>query len=220
MPIWEGVVKIVCGLGNPGPQYERTRHNAGFMVLDKVALQFESSWSVKWDARIARVKHRDIDVLLVEPLTFMNLSGFSLSRAARYHRVEPADILVVHDDVDLPLGRLLLKENGGDNGHRGIRSVIEQLGSRDFPHLRVGVGRPSREGGDADMVGHVLSAMPPDEWLSLGEAVEAAVKGVVFWVGNGTAKAQNRVNRKEPRKKPSCPAESATTGPIDREEVR
>ncbi len=211
-------VKLVCGLGNPGARYARTRHNAGFMAVDAFAQTLDASWSERWNARVARVTVGREDVLVQEPLTFMNLSGHAVSAAARFFRITKEDVLIVHDDVDLALGRLMLKFGGGDGGHKGIRSVIEQFGTRDFARLRVGVGRPASQG--PEVPDYVLSPFHESELGPLNGALEAAVEGIRVWVAGGVPTAQNRVNRRvRPVEEPSCPGERRDPGPKDREEV-
>lgn len=214
-------MKLVCGLGNPGAQYARTRHNAGFMVLDAFGDSLAASFGERWQARTARVSFGGEDVVLVEPLTFMNLSGLAVAAAARFFRVEPNDVLVVHDDVDLPPGRILVKVGGGDGGHRGIRSIVEQLGTAEFPRIRVGVGRPGEQ--DPGMIDHVLSPFSTEELEVFEAARERAVEGIGEWVIGGVPKAQNQVNRRgDPvirLVKPSCPGDESHPGPQDRKEV-
>ena len=233
-------MNLVCGLGNPGARYARTRHNAGFMAVDAIGEALSASFAERWQARVARVALCGEDVLLVEPMTFMNLSGHAVAAAAGFFRVEPIDVLVVHDDADLPLGRVQVKLGGGDGGHKGIRSTIEQLGTRDFPRLRVGVGRPVaaqdaepcgepgpevREGPhETSMADHVLSPFGEDEREVLDAALARAVEGIREWVVGGVPRAQNRVNRREvsPKDrpaKPSCPGDESDPGPRDRKEV-
>lgn len=211
-------MKLVCGLGNPGARYARTRHNAGFMAVEAFALPLGASFGERWNSRIARVSVDREDVLVQEPLTFMNLSGHAVSAAARFFRIAKEDVLIVHDDVDLPLGRLMLKFGGGDGGHKGIRSVIEQFGTRDFARLRVGVGRPATQG--PEVPDYVLSPFHESEMDCLSGALQAAVEGIRSWVVGGVPTAQNRVNRKvRSAEEPSCPGQRREPGPKDREEV-
>ncbi len=218
-------MKLVCGLGNPGAQYARTRHNAGFMVVEAFGGSLSASFGERWQARTARVSFRGEEVLLVLPLTFMNLSGHAVAAAATFFRVEPIDVLVVHDEIDLPLGRIQMKPGGGDGGHKGIRSITEVLGTADFPRIRVGVGRPGTQGpgGQISMVDHVLSPFSTDELEVFDAARERAVEGIEDWVIGGVPKAQNRVNRRsDPANrpvKPSCPGDESHPGPQDRKEV-
>lgn len=217
-------MKLVCGLGNPGERYARTRHNAGFLVVEAFAGPRGATWTDRWQSRTSRVAVGDTDVLVIEPQTFMNLSGHAVEAAARHFGIEPSDVLVVHDDVDLPLGRLMLKAGGGDGGHKGVRSTIEQLGTGDFARLRVGIGRPGNDW-SLDVHDHVLGAFAADEESALRAVLEKAVEGIETWVVGGVPMAQNRVNRRERKppsehsETPSCPGNAVNPGPQDRKEV-
>ena len=135
---------LVAGLGNPGREYERTRHNAGWMVLDELARRHGGSWRSKFSGSLAETRVGDARVALLKPETYMNESGRSLGAAARFFKVAPERVLVVHDDVDLETGRLQARAGGGLAGHNGLRSLAQHLGSQDFLRLRIGVGRPGR----------------------------------------------------------------------------
>jgi PTH1 family peptidyl-tRNA hydrolase len=135
---------LVVGLGNPGREYERNRHNIGFMVVDELARRHGETWRGKFSGRLAEVRIDDHRVALLKPETYMNDSGRSVQAAAAFFKLEPEAILVVHDEVDLARGRLQVRRGGGLAGHNGLRSIAEQLGSREFLRLRVGVGRPER----------------------------------------------------------------------------
>ncbi len=207
-------MKLIVGLGNPDARFECTRHNAGFLAVEAFAGSDTGTWLEKWEARVLRVRRHGSDALLAEPLTYMNLSGRSVGRILRFHGLDLSDLLVVHDEVDLPLGRMKVESGGGDNGHRGIRSVIENLGTDRFARLRFGVGRPRVPG--ADMVGHVLSKFGPDELDALDAALKGAVEAIEAWLAGGVVRAQNRVNRRSKPAKPSCPGNGS--GPLDRKE--
>ena len=176
---------IVAGLGNPGPEYARTRHNAGFLVLDALLAHFGASDAQeKWEARFARVRARSasgeaLDAVLLRPLTFMNLSGKSVCAAARFYKTDPADLLVLHDEIDIPFGDLRLKKGGGHAGHNGLRDIMERCGSRDFFRLRIGVGRPTH-GNAAD---YVLSRFLPEEEQAATLLFEKARDRVLEWLG-------------------------------------
>ncbi len=211
-------MKVVCGLGNPGARYALTRHNVGFMVVETFAGPMGPSWTLRWSARVARVSFRGQDLLVVEPQTFMNLSGEAVGQVVRFYRVPVTDLLVVHDDADLPLGRVLVRAGGGDGGHKGVRSVIEGIGSADFARVRVGIGRPVGAAGE-DLTDYVLSGFSEDERESLDAAVKKAVIGIQEWAVGGVSRAQNRVNRKDrPNHTPSCPERADSPGPSDRKE--
>ena len=135
---------LVAGLGNPGREYERTRHNLGWLVLDELARRHGGSWRSKFSGSLAEVRLGDLRLGLLKPETYMNDSGTSVGAAARFFKVEPEHLLVVHDDVDLEPGRLQARAGGGLAGHNGLRSLAQHLGSQEFERLRIGVGRPGR----------------------------------------------------------------------------
>src|SRR5919202_78379 len=153
---------LVVGLGNPGREYERTRHNVGWLVVDELARRLAGSWRSKFSGRLAEVRLGERKVALLKPETFMNDSGRSVGAAARFFKVEPEALLVVHDDVDLEPGRLQARAGGGLAGHNGLRSLAQALGSQDFLRLRIGVGRPGR-GDRRSVAGYVLSPFDADE---------------------------------------------------------
>ena len=185
-------MKIVVGLGNPGNQYKDTRHNIGFLVVDELARRWNTpSWKRRYDAEVS--EHRAIGpVLLVKPQTFMNLSGNSVRVAAKFYKTPSTDIVVIHDDLDLPAGRLRIRERGGSGGHRGIESMLSQLGADDFVRVRFGVGRPPEGWESAD---YVLGRFAPDEQALIKEAIDKAADAVEAILKEGTAPAMNRFNR-------------------------
>jgi PTH1 family peptidyl-tRNA hydrolase len=186
-------VKLVVGLGNPGRKYDETRHNVGFDVVDLLAARHHLEWeSAPTDALIA--KWRAASVLLVKPLTFVNLSGHAVAELMRFYKVEREDIVVVVDDTNLDLGRLRARPSGSAGGHNGLKSIIGALGSEDFARLRVGVGR-----GDArrDLADHVLARFEPQERENVAEAVGRAADAAELFVTEGVAPVMNRFNRKE-----------------------
>jgi len=168
------MIKLIVGLGNPGKKYENTRHNAGWMVLDRLAVRLGISFSKeKFKGRLAEISLDDgRKVFLLKPLTFMNLSGESVGEFARFYKLKPQEILVVYDDLDLPLGKLRLRLKGSSGGHRGVLSIEQHLGSREFPRLRIGIGRPPTK---EEVVNYVLSPFGKDELPILEEALEKAV---------------------------------------------
>jgi PTH1 family peptidyl-tRNA hydrolase len=177
----------VVGIGNPGPRYERTRHNVGFMVVDEVARRLAvSSWKKKDYARQVHVAAKR--VVLVEPLTGMNGSGYPVRKIAAWWKTSRPEILVVSDDLDLPVGKLRLRASGGSGGHNGLRSLIEELGGDDFPRLRVGIGR------GREAIDHVLSEFDEDELAKLGAIVDTAADGVTTWLDEGILPATQLVN--------------------------
>ncbi len=183
-------MKVIVGLGNPGPEYDNTPHNVGFDVVSLLAERLAAEWrrSTRFQARLARV---GTEWLLVQPWTFMNLSGTSVAPVLRYHGCEPAELVVVLDDADLPLGRLRLREAGGSGGHRGLASIIEALGTEAFPRVRLGVGRAAAEDG---LVGHVLGKFDPARRAVARRLVAAAADAVQCVAEQGMAEAMNRFN--------------------------
>lgn len=135
---------LVVGLGNPGPEYASTRHNLGFMVTDRLAEQWSASWRSKFSGRLAEARDGDLRGALLQPQTFMNLSGRSVAAAMRFYKLQPDALVVVHDEIDLPLGDVRAKFAGGLAGHNGLRSLRESLGTAEFARVRIGVGRPER----------------------------------------------------------------------------
>jgi PTH1 family peptidyl-tRNA hydrolase len=153
---------LVVGLGNPGREYERTRHNAGWLVLNELARRHDGAWRSKFSGSLAEVRLGDLRLALLKPETYMNESGRSVGAAVRFFKVEPEQVLVVHDDVDLDPGRLQARAGGGLAGHNGLRSLAQHLVSQDFLRLRIGVGRPGR-GDPRSVADWVLSPFSPEE---------------------------------------------------------
>lgn len=184
-------MKIVVGLGNPGKQYEGTRHNVGWMVLDRIADR--AGWTgrgkTRDDALAVRGRWADTDLVLVKPLTFMNLSGLAVRKALAREHVPMVDLLVVVDDFALPLGRLRLREEGSAGGHNGLKSIIAEMGTQKFARLRVGIGEPGQ-----NVVDHVLSRFQGDEQASLDRVLAAAADAVEDWTRDGAARAANKWN--------------------------
>jgi PTH1 family peptidyl-tRNA hydrolase len=190
-------ISMIIGLGNPGRQYEGTRHNVGFMLLDAMAARDGASFQSepKWQAHIAKLPD---GTLLVKPQTFMNLSGRSVRALLSFYKRELTDILVVYDDVSLPLGHLRFREKGSAGGHNGIKSIIEHLASDGFPRLKLGIGGVQEGGG---MTGHVLGKFSPDEQEELENMLATARDAVQVSRSQGLALASNRYNT--PRTKPT-----------------
>ena len=182
---------LVAGLGNPGREYERTRHNAGWMALDEVARRHGGSWRSKFSGSLSEVRLGDLRLALLKPETYMNESGRSVAAAARFFKVEPDSLLVVHDDVDLEAGRLQARRGGGLAGHNGLRSLARDLGTQDFLRLRIGVGRPGR--GDPRSVSDwVLSPFDPAE--DVEALISRAADAVETVAREGLETAQTRFN--------------------------
>jgi PTH1 family peptidyl-tRNA hydrolase len=182
---------LVAGLGNPGREYERTRHNVGWLVLDELARRHGGSWRSKFSGSLAEVRLGDARLALLKPETYMNDSGRSVGAATRFFKVEPEQLLVVHDDVDLEPGRLQARQGGGLAGHNGLRSLAQQLGAQDFLRLRVGVGRPGR-GDPRPVADWVLSTFTPEE--DADAVVSRAADAVESLVAEGVEATQARFN--------------------------
>ena len=182
---------LIAGLGNPGAKYARDRHNVGWMVVDELARRSEGTFKSKFNGRLCETRVRGARVALLEPETYMNESGRSLSAAVRYFKVTPEKVLVVHDDVDLDVGRMQARLGGGLGGHNGLRSIAQSLGTPEFLRLRIGVGRPGRRDprGVAD---YVLA--PFDAHDDREEMVARAADAVEAIVGDGLEEAQRRFN--------------------------
>jgi PTH1 family peptidyl-tRNA hydrolase len=188
-------MKLVAGLGNPGGRYRGTRHNVGFEVVDLLArrhgLEFETALT---DALQARWRRDDGVVLLVKPLTYMNVSGQAVGSIGRFFKVDLPDLLIVCDDVNLPLGRLRVRASGSEGGHNGLRSIAEHLGTIDYARLRIGVGR-----GDLrrELADHVLATFEAEEQPGIDAAIARAADAVETWVSDGLAKTMNVFNRSD-----------------------
>ena len=184
---------LIVGLGNPGREYAAHRHNVGFQVVDALAHSYKLAFSGRQGlARIARGEIGGQPVILAKPQTFMNLSGKSVGRLSRTLDVPPERILVIYDDLDLPLGRLRLRAEGSSGGHKGIRSIIDVLGTQAFPRLRVGIDRPP---GRMDPVDYVLRPFDRDQKPFLADAVGRAAAAVECWLAEGIVAAMDRFNR-------------------------
>ncbi len=187
-------MKIIVGLGNPGRKYERTRHNAGFMAVEKIARDLRADiMQRKYHALIEKTRIDSVEAMLIKPQTFMNESGRSVGAIVRYTHAAVTDLIVLHDELDLPLGAVRIKAGGGHGGHNGLRSLIEHLGSADFIRVRIGVGRP---GPDRDSADYVLSPVPAAEKEQFSKAVERAADAARAIVLEGPAGAMNTYNQK------------------------
>ena len=170
---------LVAGLGNPGREYARNRHNAGYLVVDELARRHGGSWKSKFSGQLSEIKVDGEKLVLLKPETFMNESGRSVGAAARFFKVEPQDVLVVHDEGDFDLGRLEIKHGGGLAGHNGLRSIAQELGTQEFTRLRIGVGRPER-GDPRSLADYVLADFEPHD--DAGALVERATDAVEAYV--------------------------------------
>jgi len=184
---------LVVGLGNPGAEYARTRHNAGFLVLEELARRSSAGWNLekKFDARVAKQDQDGRKVLLAQPQTFMNLSGEAVNALMGFYRVPLSQLLVVTDDADLPLGEIRLRSKGSSGGHHGLESIEQHAGSRDFARLKVGIGRKD---GRREITGHVLGKFSTEEAKLMDKVLQRAADQVACWVAEGIEKAMNRFN--------------------------
>lgn len=188
---WGGDPVLVVGLGNPGPKYDGTRHNVGFAVIDRLALSCRVSVDrVRYNALTGEMRHGGRRVILCKPQTFMNLSGDAVGPLATFYKIPPSDILVVVDEINLPLGRLRLGRDGSDGGHNGMRSMVAHL-SQKFPRLRLGVGPLPPMW---DMMDFVLSRFAKEDQKAVDDMVERAVQAIPVLLDEGLEKAMNRVN--------------------------
>ena len=184
-------IRLVAGLGNPGPEYASTRHNVGFLVVDRLAEQFGSTWerSTKWDAVVTKYG----EVFLFKPMSFMNRSGHPLFAVAQFYKIDPAEILVVLDDFALPLGRLRLRAGGSPGGHNGLESIMVQFGTEEIPRLRIGIGAAPSAGS----VDYVLSRFFEEEKPLVRSTIDRAAEAVKCAIDNGLVSAMNTFNKAE-----------------------
>ena len=203
------MIRLLVGLGNPGPEYEGTRHNAGFWWLDAAAAQLGASLTHDrtHHGLVARVNRGDSPVWLLQPLTFMNLSGKAVAPLARYFKIEPAQILVVHDELDLQAGQMKLKLGGSAAGHNGLKDIQAQLGTPDFWRLRIGIGHP----GSRDEVLHwVLRKPAPEQRDAIHDGIAKSIEFLPLLLDGSMDKAMAAIHAKPPRPKPAKPLSPPT----------
>lgn len=182
---------LVAGLGNPGREYERTRHNAGWMVVDELARRHGGSFRSKFSGQLSETRLGELRLAVLKPETYMNVSGQSIGAARKFFKVDPADVLIVHDDVDLEPGRLQAKFGGGLAGHNGLRSIAQALGTNDFLRLRIGVGRPGR-GDRRSVADYVLGGFEPE--VDVDSLIGRSADAVETMARDGLEEAQRRYN--------------------------
>ncbi len=189
-----GNLYLIVGLGNPGSQYARTRHNAGFMVLDRLAEQWRAHWTLekKFKARLARTEREENKLFLCRPETYMNASGEAVGPIAAYYQVPPQNVLVAVDDADLPFGEIRLRPKGSSGGHHGLESIEQHFGTQDFLRLRIGIGR--QDPTIRQITGHVLSQFSTAESELLEKILKRACDQIESWLHEGIMKAMSRFN--------------------------
>ena len=187
-------MKVIVGLGNPGAQYANTPHSIGFEVANAIAQEIGATWraSASFKGELATGMFAGQKVLLLKPMTYMNLSGDSVAPVVRYHNATPADLLVISDDIDLPVGRLRIRMGGSAGGHNGLKSIIERVGTPAFTRLRVGVGRDAHA--RSEVIGHVLGKFDPASRAVMDQVVPAAVKAAAAIISTTPQAAMNAWN--------------------------
>lgn len=185
---------LVVGLGNPGKEYAGTRHNAGFLLVERLAEKWRANWSLekKFSSRMAKRDKEGQRVILCQPQTFMNASGEAVGALSRFYRLPPEQILVMVDDADLPLGQLRMRPEGSCGGHHGLESIEQQLGTQAYPRLRIGIGRKTGDG--RQITGYVLGQFGSEEREILDRVLTRAVEQVECWLAAGIQEAMNRFN--------------------------
>ena len=187
-------MKLVVGLGNPGKQYEKTKHNIGFMVVDAIADSVpHTPWREEQGAEVCSITVAGEKVLLVKPQTFMNASGESVGPLMRYYKIDPSDVYCIYDDMDLPVGKLRIRPNGSSGGHNGIKSLIAHLGTENFPRFRVGIGRPLPQW---SVIDHVLAPFSEESQEKVQKGIKDTVKAVLGTLEVGIDKGMNQFNPK------------------------
>jgi len=183
---------LIVGLGNPGRKYARNRHNAGFLAVDRLARRHGLSFArQKGKAKIAEGRIAGQRAILAKPQTYMNLSGEAVAALVRFFKIPADRVLVVYDDLDLPLARLRLRPDGGSGGHKGLKSIAERLGTQAFPRLRIGIGRPVH----GDPMDFVLQDFTVEEWIDMDGALDRAASSIEHWLAHGIDAAMNVFNQ-------------------------
>jgi PTH1 family peptidyl-tRNA hydrolase len=185
---------LIAGLGNPGPEYAATRHNVGFVLVERLAARWQAAWKTerKFRARLARLERAGQKAILCQPQTFMNESGAAVGALARFYQLPAARILIVVDDADLPLGQIRLRPDGSSGGHHGLESIEGQLGTRGYPRLRLGIGR--RADDDREITDYVLGRFSAAERSVMAEVLDRAGQQVECWLSQGVKQAMNEFN--------------------------
>ncbi len=187
-------LRLIVGLGNPGKEYEDTRHNIGFKVVENLLSKTGGSkWQVKGNSFFAEITLAGIKVKVLKPQTFMNNSGQPVAELARFYKIAPSELLVVHDELDLGAGVIRLKSGGGDAGHNGLRSMTSSIGSADYIRLRVGIGKPENQ--DIEITSWVLGKFAPEEKKNMPELLENSSRAIFELAERGLKQAQNAYNK-------------------------
>lgn len=207
------MIRLLVGLGNPGAEYEATRHNAGFWFIDAVARELRANLVPErsYHGLAARVNRPDGPVWLLEPMTFMNVSGRSVAALARFFKIAPSEILVAHDELDVPPGQAKMKLGGSHAGHNGLKDIQAQLGSADFWRLRLGIGHP---GNRAEVVNYVLRKPPADEREAIDKSIEQSATALDLLLAGEMDRALMKVHAKPPRPKPPRQTHPASPPPL------
>lgn len=188
---------MIVGLGNPGLQYEFTRHNIGFRIIDNLAREIETEFkkAKSYDSLFSRGKINNHNLILVKPQTYMNLSGKSVSKIVSYYRISFQDLLIVYDDLNLELGQIRIRKRGSAGGHKGVESIIQYLNSEDIPRLRIGIGKPSINS-NFDYASYVLSNFNNNEKDKISEVIQLSTEAIKTVIEDGLEKAMRKYNRK------------------------
>lgn len=185
---------LIVGLGNPGRQYQSNRHNIGFMLLNHLADRLDTSFSrLESKALVTKTKHHDHPIILAKPQTYMNLSGQSVASLVKFYKIPLDNLMVIYDEVDLPFGRIRIRPSGGSAGHRGMESIIERLGTQDFPRMRLGIGRPPGTKGAAS---YVLKNFSGEDAEFLPQVIDRAADAIFTYIDEDLETAMNLYNPK------------------------
>jgi PTH1 family peptidyl-tRNA hydrolase len=208
------MIRMLVGLGNPGTEYEGTRHNAGFWWVDEAArvLGARLVHDRAYHGLVARVNRPDGPVWLLEPQTYMNLSGKSVAPLARFFKIEPSQILVVHDELDLAPGQMKIKQGGGVAGHNGLKDIQAQLGTADFWRLRIGIGHP---GDRSEVANWVLRKPAPDDRDAILKCIAQSIEALPLLLDGPMERAMMKIHAKPPRPKPAPPAPTTPAAPVE-----
>lgn len=210
-------MKVIAGLGNPGREYAQTKHNVGFLMVDALAAHLGvTEWREKYDAFIARARIGSEAILLVKPQTYMNESGRAIAPLMNFYKLEADDLIVAHDDMDIPVGTIRIRKKGSSGGHNGIKSILAHLGDEHFARVRIGIGRPLP---GWTVVNHVLAPFPPEDAAKVSEAIHYLVPAIECIVTEDVDKAMNRYNPKKEKKRKCKEHVGTAAEPSQAEEV-